>query len=158
MVFKTILQAAKSILLPILVGALSGLLIQNNTGLYEVLILPPFALPGNLFPIVWGVLYLLMGIALYLFKRSDAPEKDKSEGTMLFLTQLALNFLWPIVFFNLKLPFAAFLLLIVLFVFIARTVMKFYQANRISGILLIPYLLYVIYAGYLNFAIWFLNM
>ncbi len=155
---KKVISAAKKILLPILVGALSGLLTRNNTDLYDVLILPPFALPGNLFPVVWGVLFLLMGISLYLFLRSDAPEEYKNEGKVLFFTQLALNFLWPIVFFNFKLFFTAFILLIVLFVFIVRTVLKFYSKDRISGILLLPYLLYTIYAGYLNFAIWFLNM
>ena len=121
---KTTIQAIKSILLPVLTGLLAGLLISNNTDMYNVLIKPPFALPGKLF----------------------------------FYTQLFFNFLWPIVFFNFKLPFTAFILLVILFVFTAITVVKFYQSSKLSGILLLPYLLYILYAGYLNFAIWFLNL
>jgi len=153
-----IIKAAKTILIPILVGALSGLLISGNTDIYSALIKPPFSLPGNLFGIVWGVLYILMGIALYLFENSGADPKLISEGRLVFFIQLVLNFLWPIVFFNFGLPFAAFILLIALLIFTAITVMKFYEANKLSGLLLIPYLLYIIYAGYLNFSIWFLNL
>ncbi len=155
---KNIISAAKTILLPLLVGLLSGLLIQNNTDLYDVLIKPPFALPGNLFAVAWTVLYLLMGVSLYLFQRTNLPKQEKDEGLQLFFTQLALNFLWPIVFFNFRLFFVAFLVLVVLVIFISLTLIRFYRANTISGILLLPYLLYTIYAGYLNFAIWFLNM
>ena len=155
---KTTFQAIKSILLPVLTGLLAGLLIQNNTDLYNVLIKPPFALPGSLFPVVWTGLYILMGVAFFLFKTSEAAEKELSDGKLFFYTQLFFNFLWPIVFFNFKLPFAAFILLIILFVFTVITVIKFYQSNKNSGILLLPYLLYIIYAGYLNFAIWFLNL
>ena len=156
--FQKIISALKVILLPVLVGALSGILISGNTDVYDVLIKPPFALPGNLFGIVWGVLFLLMGIALYLYLNSSVSEMEKREGKTLFFIQLLLNFFWPILFFNAGQSFLAFLLLIVLFVFIILTTLKFYQARKISGILLLPYLLYTAYAGYLNFAIWYLNM
>lgn len=155
---KKIISALKVILLPVLVGALSGFLISGNTDVYEVLMKPPFALPGGLFPVVWTVLYLLMGIALYLFLKSDASAEDKQEGKTLFFIQLLLNFLWPLLFFNGGQRFLAFLLLIVLFVFVVLTTLKFYRAKPASGILLLPYLLYTAYAGYLNFAIWYLNM
>lgn len=155
---KTTFQAIKSILLPVLTGLLAGLLIQNNTDLYNVLIKPPFALPGSLFPAVWTALYILMGVAFFLFKTSETAGKELSDGKLFFYTQLFFNFLWPIVFFNFKLPLTAFILLIILFVFTAITVIKFYQSNKISGILLLPYLLYIIYAGYLNFGVWFLNL
>ena len=140
---KTTIQAIKSILLPVLTGLLAGLLISNNTDMYNVLIKPPFALPGSLFPVVWTVLYILMGVAFFLFQTSGANEKDLNDGK---------------VFFNFKLPFTAFILLVILFVFTAITVVKFYQSSKLSGILLLPYLLYILYAGYLNFAIWFLNL
>ena len=155
---KKILSVLKSVLLPVLVGILSGLLIRNNTDYYEVLIKPPFALPGMYFGVIWGVLYILMGIALYFFKTSGAPEKAIADGKLYFYIQLALNFLWPIVFFNFKLQFTAFVVLVILFIFVAITLTKFYKESKISGILLIPYLAFLIYAGYLNFAVWFLNM
>ena len=156
--FQNIIRALKVILLPVLVGALSGVLISGNTDVYDVLIKPPFALPGNLFGIVWGVLFLLMGISLYLYSNSGVSETEKQEGKTYFYVQLLLNFFWPILFFNAGQSFLAFLLLIVLFVFIVLTTLKFYQARPISGILLLPYLLYTAYAGYLNFAIWYLNL
>lgn len=155
---KTVISAIKSILLPVLTGLLAGLLIKDNINVYDVLVKPPFSLPGNLFPVVWIVLYVLMGVSFFLLKQSGAPENEIREGKLYFYIQLFFNFLWPIVFFNFKLPFVAFLLLIALFVFTAITVIKFYQANKLSGILLLPYLFYIVYAGYLNFAIWYLNL
>jgi len=150
--------ALRSILLPVLTGLLAGLIISDSTDVYEVFIKPPFSLPGNLFGVAWTALYILMGITLFLFRQSEPAEKDLNEGNLLFYAQLFLNFLWPIIFFRLQLPLAAFFELILLFIFIALTALKFYQTNKISGILLLPYLLYVLYAGYLNFAIWYLNM
>lgn len=150
--------ALRSILLPVLTGLLAGLIISDSTNVYEVFIKPPFSLPGNLFGVAWTTLYILMGVALFLFRQSEPAEKDLNEGNLLFYAQLFLNFLWPVIFFRLQLPLAAFFELILLFIFIALTALKFYQTNRISGILLLPYLLYVLYAGYLNFAIWYLNM
>ena len=155
---KKWLSAAKTIILPLLVGLLSGLLIRNDTGLYDVLIRPPFSLPGNLFSVVWIILFLLMGVSLYLFKQTATDNVQKSEGKLLFFIQLFLNFLWPIFFFHFRLFFASFLLLLLLFAFIILTTANFYRANHISGILLLPYAIYTAYAGYLNFAIWLLNM
>ena len=155
---KILKLALRSISLPVLTGLLAGLIISGSTDVYEVFIKPPFSLPGNLFAVAWTVLYILMGVALFLFRRAKPLEKDLNEGNLLFYTQLFLNFLWPIIFFRLQLPLAAFFELILLFVFIALTVLKFYQTDKVAGILLLPYLLYVFYAGYLNFGIWYLNM
>ncbi len=155
---KTLKLALRSILLPVLVGLLAGLLISGKTDVYEVFIKPPFSLPGSLFGVAWTVLYLLMGAALFLFRKNAPTKTDLNEGNLLFYTQLLLNFLWPILFFRLQLPLAAFFELILLFVFIALTTAKFYQTNKIAGVLMLVYLLYVLYAGYLNFAIWYLKM
>lgn len=155
---KTLKLALRSILLPVLVGLLAGLLISGKTDVYEVFIKPPFSLPGSLFGVAWTVLYLFMGVALFLFRKNAPTKNDLNEGNLLFYTQLLLNFLWPILFFRLQLPLAAFFELILLFVFIALTTAKFYQTNKIAGVLMLVYLLYVLYAGYLNFAIWYLNM
>lgn len=155
---KDFSSAVKTVIFPLLAGWLVGLIIQGDTGLYGVLILPPFALPASLFFPVWSVLYLMMGIALFLFRKTAADLALRSEGQLLFFVQLFLNLLWPIVFFRFRLFFSAFLVLVILFVFILLTVAQFYRANRISGILLLPYLLYTLYAGYLNFAIYLLNL
>ena len=153
-----ILKAILIIAIPLIVGGLSGFLIRNNVFIYDVLIKPPFALPANLFSVVWGTLYLLMGIALYLFVNTDMPQDVKSYGITVFAIQLLLNFSWSIIFFNFRMFLLAFIVLLALFAFVAITVSTFYSQNKISGILLLPYLLFLVYAGYLNFAIWFLNM
>lgn len=151
---KNFFRSLFIVVLPLIVGALSGFLIRNNVYIYDVLAKPPFALPNNLFSVVWAILYLTMGISLLLYLRSEY----NSEGLLLFAIQLFLNFSWSIVFFNFKAFLAAFILLVVLFIFVALTISNFYKANKLSGILLIPYLLFLIYAGYLNFGVWFLNM
>lgn len=151
---KNFFKSAFIVAIPLIVGALSGFLIRNNVYIYDVLTKPPFALPNNLFSIVWGILYLTMGIGLLLYLKSNYTQ----DGVTLFAFQLLLNFFWPIVFFNFRAFLAAFILLLVLFIFVAITVSTFYKTRKSSGIILIPYLLFLIYAGYLNFGVWFLNM
>ncbi len=151
---KNFFKSAFIVAIPLIVGALSGFLIRNNVYIYDVLTKPPFALPNNLFSVVWGILYLTMGIGLLLYLKSNYTQ----DGVMLFAFQLLLNFFWPIVFFNFRAFLAAFILLLVLFIFVAITVSTFYKTRKSSGIILIPYLLFLIYAGYLNFGVWFLNM
>ncbi len=151
---KNLLKSLFIVAIPLIVGWLAGFLIRNNVYIYDILAKPPFSLPNNLFSIVWAVLYLTMGIALLLYLRKEY----NNEGLLLFAIQLFLNFSWSIVFFNFKAFLAAFILLLVLFLFVALTISNFYKVNKWSGILLIPYLLFLIYAGYLNFGVWFLNM
>jgi len=153
-----ILKAVLTIAIPPVVGALSAFLIRNNVFIYDVLQKPPFALPNNLFSVVWGVLYLTIGVGLYLFTTAKVSADDRSYALTVFTFQLMLNFFWPILFFNYRMFLLAFLLLIVLFVFVAITVSAFYNAKKSAGIVLIPYLLFLVYAGYLNFGVWFLNM
>ncbi len=152
------IKAVIIIAIPLIVGGLSGFLIRNNVFIYDVLLKPPFALPNNLFSVVWGILYLTMGIALYLYTTSDISSDDKSYGITVFAFQLLLNFFWPILFFNFRMYLSAFILLVILFVFVAITISAFYNAKKSAGIILIPYLLFLVYAGYLNFGVWFLNM
>lgn len=155
---KKILKAIFIIAIPLIVGGLSGFLIRNNVFIYDVLIKPPFSLPANLFSVVWGILYLTMGIGLYLFINSKANSDTITNGVTVFAFQLLLNFFWSILFFNFRMFFIAFIELVALFIFVAITVSTFYNARKSSGIILLPYLLFLVYAGYLNFGVWFLNM
>ena len=152
------LKAILIIAIPPVVGALSGFLIRNNVFIYDVLQKPPFALPNNLFGVVWGILYVLIGVGLYLFTGAKISSEDRSYGLTVFAFQLLLNFFWPILFFNFRMYLLAFILLVVLFVFVAITVAAFFGARKSAGIVLLPYLLFLVYAGYLNFGVWFLNM
>lgn len=153
-----ILRAILIIAIPPVVGALSGFLIRNNVFIYEVLKKPPFALPANLFSVVWGILYLTIGIGLYLYTTAHIPKDEKSYGLTVFAIQLLLNFFWSIIFFNFRMFLLAFIELVGLFFFVAITVTRFYNAKKSAGIILLPYLLFLVYAGYLNFGVWFLNM
>ena len=139
------------------VGALSGWLTREGTKVYnETILQPPLSPPGIVFPIVWAVLYALMGIGaarVYLSPASGA----RSRGLLLFLIQLAFNFLWSIVFFNLQAFGFAFVWLVALWLLIAWMTVTFYQVDKTAALLQIPYLLWVAFAGYLNLGVWMLN-
>ena len=118
---------------------------------------PPLSPPGWLFPVVWTVLYVLMGIASYLVSVSDAPHEEKARALWTYGIQLAFNFLWPIAFFNLKWYLFAFLWLVILWILILITALRFGRIRKPAGYLLVPYLLWVAFAGYLNLGIYLLN-
>jgi len=139
------------------VGALSGWLTRDGIELYnQTVVQPPLSPPAALFPIVWAILYALMGIGaarVYLTPASNT----RSRGLLLWLVQLAFNFLWSIVFFNLQAYAFAFFWLIALWLLILWMTITFYQVDKTAALLQIPYLLWVAFAGYLNFGVWMLN-
>ena len=142
--------------IPLAVGGLATLL-SGGMDSYQVMNQPPLSPPGWIFPIVWTVLYLLMGYASYRIAESDVPKEDRRKALVFYAIQLFLNFLWPIVFFGLQWYFAAFGLLLVLWVFIYLTMHFFEQIDEPAENLLIPYLLWVTFAGYLNLGVALLN-
>lgn len=142
------------IFIPLLTGALSGYLTKNSVELFSTITKPPLAPPGWVFPVVWTLLYLMMGIASYLVLISEQPNQ---QALILYATQLILNFLWPILFFNFELYFFSFVWLVLLWWTILKTIELFYEISKPAAFLLIPYLLWVTFAGYLNFAIALLN-
>lgn len=147
-----------SILLSVGTGALSALLTMGNMDIYQRINTPPLAPPPILFPIVWTVLYVLMGIsaAMILRSKTDFPEK-KQKALLTYLASLFFNFYWSLIFFNLEAFGAAFLWLCVLLLLVVKTVFDYFEINRTAAYLQIPYLLWVSFAGYLNFGIWLLN-
>lgn len=116
---------------------------------------PSFNPPGWLFGPVWTTLYILMGISLYLFLNSK--KKKPLYSIDVFALQLLLNFMWSIIFFGFKNILFAFINIFFLWVLILMTILKFYKVNKTSGLLLIPYLLWVTFAAILNFSILILN-
>lgn len=139
------------------VGILAGLLTQRSIPLYaEELIRPPLSPPAAVFPIVWTVLYALMGIGAARVELSE-PSESRSGALKLFLVQLAVNFLWSLVFFNARAYGVAFFVLAVLWVLILMMIRAFNRVDRTAALLQIPYLLWVTFAGYLNLGIWLLN-
>ena len=139
------------------VGALSGWLTREGTKIYNATIVqPPLSPPSIVFPIVWGVLFALMGIGaarVYLAPASSA----RSRSLLLFLVQLAFNFFWSILFFNFQNFGFAFIWLLLLWLLILWMILSFYKVDRLAAWLQIPYLLWVSFAAYLNFGVWILN-
>ena len=142
--------------IPLAAGGLATLL-SGGMDRYQVMNQPPLSPPGWIFPVVWTVLYLLMGYASYRIAESDAPKEDRRKALIFYGIQLFLNFLWPIVFFGYQWYFAAFILLLVLWAFIYVTMYYFEQIDEPAELLLIPYLLWVTFAGYLNLGVALLN-
>lgn len=144
------------IAIPLAVGGLSALLTSGNMDLYTEIEQPALAPPGWLFPVVWTVLYVLMGIALYLVVITRTRE-DKRNAVVSFGVQLFFNFFWSIIFFNARAFLFAFVWLIFLWLAIIANIYFFYKINKNAGKLLIPYLIWVTFAGYLNLVIFLLN-
>ncbi len=144
------------ILIPLAVGGLSALFTMGSMESFETLNKPPLSPPGWLFPVVWSVLFILMGIASYLVYVSPRSYDRKSALT-LYGIQLFFNFVWSLLFFNLEAYLFAFIWLVALWILIIITAIKFYRISKSAGYLLIPYIIWVTFAGYLNFAIYLLN-
>jgi len=144
-----------SVAISVAVGALAGFLSKDNMAFYQSLNRPPLSPPAIVFPIVWTILYVLMGISAYLIWVSDSPRK--SRALRIYSAQLAVNFIWPILFFNLQALLFSFFWLLLLWVLIIFMIYEFYQIRPAAAWLQIPYLLWVTFAGYLNYATWLLN-
>ncbi len=145
-----------AIAIPLAVGGLAALLTMNSMETFGALNQPSLSPPAWLFSVVWTILYTLMGIASYLVATSDKTYRAQSALTV-YGIQLFFNFLWSIVFFNLQAYWFAFVWLILLWVLIIITTVLFYRISKPAGYLMIPYLLWVTFAAYLNLAIAILN-
>lgn len=143
--------------IPLAVGGLAALLTGGGMGEYGVMNQPPLSPPGWLFPVVWTILYLLMGYASYRVLTSGADANQIRHALTLYGVQLAVNFLWPLVFFGLDWYLAAFVVLIVLWVLIYLTMRAFSEIDDWAGNLLLPYILWVTFAAYLNLGVYLLN-
>lgn len=145
------------IAIPLAVGGIAGLLTRGGMEVFQMLNQPAFAPPGWLFPVVWTILYVLMGIASHLVLESNADKTEILEGMILYGYQLVVNFFWPIFFFQFQWYLFSFIWLVALWVLIIMTMIEFYQVSKTAAYLLIPYLVWVTFAGCLNFAIYRLN-
>ncbi len=144
-----------SILIALAVGGLSGFISMGSMDTYENLQRPALSPPSWVFPVVWTILFILMGIASYIVYMSNSDIKEKA--LKVYAIQLAVNFIWPLIFFNGQKYFLAFVWLLFLIVLIVETILLFKEVNKKAAILLIPYLLWTIFAGYLNISIYLLN-
>ncbi len=147
----------KCIAIPLLVGAAAAFLSGGGMEAFGTVNKPPLSPPGWLFPIVWTILYTLMGIASYLIITSEGTKEEINRALKIYAYQLVVNFLWPTFFFNFRWYFFSFLWLILLWILIVIMIREFSKISKTASYLLIPYLLWVTFAGYLNLGIWWLN-
>lgn len=148
---------ALSILIAEGVGGLSGFLTREGTELFNATATqPPLSPPSFLFPIVWGILYALMGISAARIWLSP-PSRARSMGLNLYAAQLIVNFFWSIIFFNAQAFGFAFLWLLMLWALVLWMILTFRKVDPLAAKLQIPYLLWLTFAAYLNFGVWYLN-
>ena len=139
------------------VGALSGFLSREGMRLYtETVTQPPLSPPTIVFPIVWGILYALMGIGAARVSLTP-PSPERHRGLNLFIAQLTVNFFWSLIFFNLQAYGFALFWLCLLWVLVAWMTLTFWQVDPLAAWLQVPYLLWLTFAAYLNAATWVLN-
>lgn len=147
-----------SILIPLITGSLAGFFTSTGVkGWYAVANKPSFNPPNWIFAPVWTVLYILMGIALFMIWRSAAEKSVKQTALILFAIQLLLNFLWSLIFFSLKQTGWAFIEIIAMWIAILLTMIWFNKISATATWLMLPYLLWVSFAAVLNYTIWKLN-
>ena len=146
------------ILLAEAVGALSGWLTREGTQLFsETVAKPPLTPPSLVFPIVWGILYALMGIGAARVSLTE-PSEDRSRGLNLFVAQLIVNFFWSLIFFNAQAYGFAFFWLLLLWGLVLWMTLTFRKVDTIAAWLQVPYLLWLTFAAYLNIGVWRLNV
>lgn len=140
-------------LLPIVGGVLVGLIISGYMN-YGDITKPPLSPPSYIFPIVWTILYILMGISYFIATKNNENDKELNQ---IYILQLLVNFFWPIIFFVLRMYFTAFLWIILLLILVIVMIKELLKNNKISGYLQIPYFIWVLFATYLNIGIFLLN-
>lgn len=137
----------KNILIPVIMGAIVDLIINPFMD-YQDLNRPPLSPPGITFPIVWTILYIIMGYSFY---------KQNEQNKTIYYTQLVVNGLWSIFFFVFKWYLFSFIWIILLILLVFIMIKEFYKVNKLSGLINIPYLIWLIFAAYLSFGVYLLN-
>ena len=139
------------------VGVVSGLLSRAGIELYnQTVAKPPFTPPSWVFPVVWTILFALMGISAARVSLSE-PSVSRSWGLNLFTAQLIVNFFWPLFFFNLQAYVFSFIWLLILWILVAATIWIFYKVDTTAAWLLVPYLAWLTFAAILNLSVWLFN-
>lgn len=143
----------KSILIPVILGSIIGFIISKFMD-YNNLIKPSFAPPSILFPIAWSIFYILMGVSYGILESNSLVDYKINN---IYYSQLIVNLIWPILFFVLKARLISFIWILLLLVLVFVMVKRFYAKNKAAGLLQIPYLLWTIFASFLNLSIYLLN-
>lgn len=145
------------IAIPLLVGGIAGLLTSTGTQAFATMEKPPLTPPAVVFPIVWIILYTLMGISSYLIWIKDDGSASASKAKSLYFYQLVVNFLWSFFFFNFQWYFFSFLWILLLWFLVAGMIKSFAPISKVAAYINIPYLIWLTFAAYLNLGVWWLN-
>ncbi len=147
-----------SILISLGTGVLSALLTRQNMNIYEEINTPSISPPSIVFPIVWAILYILMGVsATLVYNSKETLPDERTKALSTYGISLVVNFLWSIIFFNMRSYLFAFIWLVLLWILVIKTIIEYKPINKAAAYLQIPYLLWIIFAGYLSFSIYLLN-
>ena len=144
---------ALAIIIPLALGGIVGFITSGSMD-YDMLRHPALSPPAILFPIVWTILYILMGVSFGLLMDKGVLDDN---AKWIYYIQLFVNLVWPILFFTLKWRLLAFIWIIVLDFLVLTMVVKFYGKDKIAGLLQVPYLAWVLFATYLNLGVYLLN-
>lgn len=150
---KGLLQLIISVLISLGAGIVAALLTADNMEVYNMGYRPLLAPPGWVFMLVWTILYILMGVAAYLVYSTQTDDNSKKISALItYGLQLLVNIIWPIIFFGYRWYFLAFVWLLLLWYLVYLTIKKFSEINKLAATLLIPYIIWLTYAAYLNLA------
>ncbi|HZJ78155.1 MAG TPA: TspO/MBR family protein [Clostridia bacterium] len=152
---KQIIPFTLCLAIPLLTGFIAGSATANSAELYQTLILPPLSPPSFVFPLVWTILYALMGVSSYIILKSNSWLKMRALS--LYFLQLIFNFLWTFFFFTKQMYLFSFIWLMVLWIMVIVMIRFFWQIDKKAAILQVPYFLWLTFAAYLNFSIFLLN-
>ena len=155
---STVLTFVISIALPLAIGGFSAFLTKDNMNIYEEINTPPLSPPAFLFPVVWTVLYVLMGVSSAFIWLNRSEYKDTADkGLLIYAVNLFFNFVWSLIFFNFRTYLFAFIWLIAMLILIILTAVNYKKVVPLAAYLQIPYILWTAFAGYLNFGVWLFN-
>ena len=145
------------LLIPLAVGSIAAFITREAMNTYEMMRMPFLAPPAWLFPIVWTILYILIGLSSYWIMISGADQKEKEKAILLYEYQLAVNFLWPTFFFAFEWYLFSFFWLVLLWILVFLMILSFWKIDKRAALINLPYLLWLSFAAYLNLAVWWLN-
>ena len=155
---RKLLTFVVAIALPLIIGGFSAFLTKDNMSMYEEVVSPPLSPPAFLFPVVWTILYVLMGVSSAFIWLNRVENKDVADrGLLIYAVSLFFNFVWSLIFFNFKAYLFAFIWLAVMLILIILTVINYKKIVPLAAYLQIPYVLWTSFAGYLTLGVYFLN-
>lgn len=155
---KKILTYAIFILISLAVGGIAAFITRNNMNIYDEINKPVFSPPGFLFPVVWTVLYILMGISSAMIWLCRDSFREEAESALLWYGgSLVANFWWSPVFFNFRMYLFAFIILVILLMLVLKSAVEYKKLRPVAAYLQLPYIIWICFAGYLNLAIYILN-